>query len=121
MRSYRVCSTILALGLGSFCDAQTSAAPPPVPGQNLNGIQIYLRAGLKTHGPGLHDYPQYLADWSKVLTTHGAEVNGSLHAPLAQELYKVAVLVIFKVDAGYLSDSDRASQKTNNKRSGGIV
>ncbi len=61
------------------------AAPRP-PGQNPNGMHIYLRAGLKSHGPGLHDYPQFLADWSKILTEHGAVVDGSLHAPSAAEL-----------------------------------
>ena len=42
--------------------AQAPADTPKIPGQNPNGLQVYLRAGLKTHGPGLHDYPQFLAD-----------------------------------------------------------
>jgi len=113
------------LGSWGFCNAQatagSSAAPPRIPGQNQNGIQVYLRAGLKTHGPGLHDYPQFLADWSKFLTEHGAVVNGSLHAPLAQELEGVAVLVIYKGDAGYMSDADRAALEAFIKRGGGIV
>jgi type 1 glutamine amidotransferase len=120
-----VCSAVLWLGLWGFCKAQSPgaspAAPPRIPGQNQNGIQVYLRAGLKTHGPGQHDYPQFLADWSKLLTGHGAVVNGSLHAPLAQELEKVAVLVIYKGDAGYLSDADRAALEAFIKRGGGIV
>lgn len=120
-----VCSAVLGLGLWGSCDAQAlangSAAPPRIPGQNQNGIQIYLRAGLKTHGPGLHDYPQFLADWSKLLTEHGAVVTGSLHAPLAQELENVAVLVIYKGDAGYMSDADRAALEAFIKRGGGIV
>src|SRR5690242_17382196 len=102
-----VCSAVLAIGLGSVCSAQVATGPatslPHIPGQNPNGIQIYLRAGLKTHGPGQHDYPQFLADWSKLLTEHGAVVSGSLHAPLAEELEGVAVLVIYKGDAGFLS------------------
>ena len=57
--------------------APDPAAAPAIPGQNLAGLRVYVRAGLKTHGPGLHDYPQFLADWSKVLTEHGAEVDGS--------------------------------------------
>jgi type 1 glutamine amidotransferase len=82
---------------------------------------VYLRAGLKTHGPGQHDYPQFLADWSKLLTEHGAVVTGSLHAPLAQELEGVAVLVIYKGDAGFLTDADRAALEAFIKRGGGIV
>jgi type 1 glutamine amidotransferase len=116
---------MIVLGLAELCTAQAApddpSGPPHIPGQNQNGIQIYLRAGLKTHGPGQHDYPQFLADWSKVLTEHGAVVNGSLHAPLAQELENVAVLVIYKGDAGYLSDADRAALEAFVKRGGGIV
>jgi type 1 glutamine amidotransferase len=120
-----VCSFVLGLGTWGFCSAQAPAGGPAVapriPGQNQNGIQVYLRAGLKTHGPGLHDYPQFLADWSKLLTGHGAVVNGSLHAPLAQELENVAVLVIYKGDSGYMSDADRAALEAFIKRGGGIV
>src|SRR3569833_2917481 len=108
-----VCSAVLGIGVWSLCNAQMGTAPaadpPRIPGQNTNGIQVYLRAGRKTHGPGQHDYPQFLADGSKLLTAHGAVVSGSLHAPLAQELEGVAVLVIYKGDAGYLSDDDRTA------------
>ena len=120
-----VCSALLGVGIWGLCDAQApnsaGNAPPHIPGQNPNGIQIYLRAGLKTHGPGQHDYPQFLADWSKLLTQHGAVVNGSLHAPLAQELDGVAVMVIYKGDAGFMSDTERAVLETFIKRGGGIV
>ena len=92
--------------------AQAGNAPgqqgaPRPPGQNPNGMHIYLRAGLKSHGPGLHDYPQFLADWSKILTEHGAVVDGSLHAPSAAELAHTDVLVIYKGDAGYMTDGAR--------------
>jgi len=120
-----VCSAILASGFWGIGNADenidTAIKPPHIPGQNESGIQIYLRAGLKTHGPGLHDYPQFLADWSKLLTEHGAVVSGSLHAPLAQELESVAVVVIYKGDAGYMSDADRAALESFIKRGGGIV
>ena len=119
-----VAGIALVMGFWQPCQAQipsASAKAPGIPGQNVNGIQIYLRAGLKTHGPGQHDYPQFFADWSKLLTEHGAVVTGSLHAPLAQELEGVAVLVIYKGDAGYLSDADRAALEAFIKRGGGIV
>jgi type 1 glutamine amidotransferase len=114
------CVTALSLSLWGLARGQAPEAPK-IPGQNPGGLQVYLRAGLKTHGPGLHDYPQFLADWSKFLTEHGAVVNGSLHAPLAEELSKAAVLVIYKGDAGYLSDEDRRALEGFIKRGGGIV
>ena len=94
---------------------------PPIPGQNPTGMRIYLRAGLKTHGPGKHDYPQFLADWSKLLTAHGAVVDGSLHAPSAAELERTDVIVMYKGDAGYLSDPEKAVLEAFVRRGGGLV
>ena len=34
-------------------------------------LRVFLYSGLKTHAEGQHDYPQFLADWSKVLTERG--------------------------------------------------
>jgi len=98
-----------------------SAAAPEIPGQNLAGMHIYIRAGLKTHGPGLHDYPQFLADWSKLLTEHGAVVDGSLHAPTAAELNGTDVLLMFKGDSGYMTPTEKATLNAFIKRGGGIV
>lgn len=94
---------------------------PRIPGQNLNGMHIYLRAGLKTHGGGEHDYPQFLADWSKILTAHGAVVDGSLHAPLPGELDGVDVMVIYKGDMGFMTPQEKAVLDAFVKRGGGLV
>jgi type 1 glutamine amidotransferase len=99
----------------------TGAEKPRIPGQNLAGMHVYLRAGLKTHMPGQHDYPQWLADWSKVLTMHGAVVDGSLHAPSAQELEGVDVLIVYKGDMGFMSPSEHTALMDFVKRGGGIV
>jgi type 1 glutamine amidotransferase len=107
-----LCYTLLPL----FAQ-QAPAAPKPW-GQNPNGVRVYLQAGLKTHPVGQHDYPQFLADWSKILTEHGAIVDGSLHAPSASDLENTDVLVIYKGDDGYLADSALTAFV---KRGGGIV
>src|SRR5260221_14785107 len=52
--------------------AALALSPLAAQAQEGRPLRIYLRAGLKTHGPGQHDYPQFLADWSKLLTEHGA-------------------------------------------------
>lgn len=109
-------------------EAGTALAPsrdpnavPRIPGQNLNGMRVYIRSGLKTHGPGQHDYPQFLADFSKILTEKGAVVDGSYHAPLAEELAKTDVMIIFKGDAGYMSPAEKAVLEAYVKRGGGLV
>jgi type 1 glutamine amidotransferase len=109
-------------------EAGTALAPsrdpnavPRIPGQNLDGMRIYIRSGLKTHGVGSHDYPQFLADFSKILTEKGAVVDGSFHAPLAEELAKTDVMVIFKGDAGYMTPTEKAALEGFVKRGGGLV
>jgi type 1 glutamine amidotransferase len=93
-------------------------APAPLPGPPL---RVYIHAGLKTHAEGQHDYPQFLADWSKLLTNRGAIVDGGLHFPSARELSNVDVMVIYKGDAGYLSIEDRATLDNFLRRGGGVV
>lgn len=95
-------------------------APLP-PGQNPNGMRVYIWAGLKSHSVGLHDYPQFLADWSKLLTEKGAVVNGALHPPKAADLEQTDVVVIYKGDAGYLTDSAKSALEAFVKRGGGLV
>lgn len=84
-------------------------------------MHVYIWGGLKSHGAGQHDYPQFLADWSKVLTEHGAVVDGAFHPPSSADLEHTDVVVIYKGDAGYLSDSEKAILEAYIKRGGGLV
>ena len=97
------------------------AQAPPPSGQNPNGMHVYIWVGLKSHLAGQHDYPQFLADWSKILTEHGAVVDGALHAPSPRDLEHSDVLVIYKGDAGYLSDEEKLVVESFVKRGGGLV
>jgi hypothetical protein len=104
-----VTAIVAALGVSAMAQpAQPQPAQPPAPAaataQAAAPMRIYIRAGLKSHGPGQHDYPQYLADWSKVLTEHGAVVDGSFHSPTAAELANIDVIVMYKGDAGYMTE-----------------
>ena len=84
-------------------------------------LHVYIRSGLKSHGEGAHDYPQFSADWSKLLTDKGALVDGSFHFPSAQELANTDVMVMFKGDAGYMTASERQVMEDYLKRGGGLV
>ena len=90
--------------------------------QARNGLHIYIWSGLKTHGPGQHDYPQFLADWSKVLTDKGAVVDGGLHFPSAAELEHTDVVVLYKGDVTIgMTDAQKATIEDYVKRGGGLV
>jgi type 1 glutamine amidotransferase len=84
-------------------------------------MHIYIWAGLKSHGPGQHDYPLFLADWSGILTAHGAVVDGALHSPSSADLERTDVVVIYKGDAGYLTDAQKTTLEAYVKRGGGLV
>jgi type 1 glutamine amidotransferase len=118
-------AAILSAVALSAAQLPSSQAPPaPTPSAQsaaARPLRVYIHAGLKTHAEGQHDYPQFLADWSKLLTNRGAIVDGGLHFPSARELAGVDVLVIYKGDAGYLSDEDRATLDTFLRRGGGLV
>lgn len=121
----------IALFLAITADAPAHAkgqSPPVVDAQaprpwdqNPDGMRIYIWAGLKSHFAGQHDYPQFLADWSKLLTEHGAVVDGGLHAPRASDLEHTDVVIVYKGDAGYLSVEEKAALEAYVKRGGGLV
>lgn len=94
---------------------------PRIPGQNANGMRVFLWTGLKTHAAGQHDYPQFLADWSKLLTERGAVVSGALRPPTKEDLEKTDVVVIYKGDVGYLTDADKSVLEAFVGRGGGLV
>lgn len=101
--------------------APVPSAEAAVQAGDTRPIHIYIRAGLKTHGAGAHDYPQFAADWSKLLTDKGALVDGSFHFPTAQELATTDVMVMYKGDAGYMTATERAVLEDYMKRGGGLV
>jgi len=114
----------LSIGVAVLCATVAAQQTPPAGrgGQPApTGPHIYIRAGLKTHGPGQHDYPQFLADWSKILTERNAVVDGSLHFPKASELEGVDVMVMYKGDAGGMTPEEKATLEAFLKRGGGLV
>ena len=123
------CLLAVVFGLTLSLTAQPSGLAVSAPAtqaprawdQNPDGMHIYIWAGLKSHQPGQHDYPQFLADWSKLLTAHGAVVDGALHAPSTADLEHADVVIVYKGDAAYLSDDEKAALKAYIKRGGGLV
>jgi len=115
-----VAAAMLAAPL-ALLERPIQAQGAPAAAEDMRPIKVYLRAGLKTHAEGQHDYPQFLADWSKLLTDHGAIVDGSLHFPTEDELSDVDVIVMYKGDAGYMTTGERAVLEKFLARGGGLV
>jgi type 1 glutamine amidotransferase len=135
MQRRAILSAVAVVATMVFCASGSAQQPTPTgssakpgpggflntPGQNLAGMHIYLWGGLKSHGEGQHDYPQWLADWSKLLTKHGAMVDGAFHPPSAADLEHTDVLVIYKGDAAFLGGDSKPVIEAFVKRGGGLV
>jgi type 1 glutamine amidotransferase len=124
MRLTWLFSLLLVLSSGLLTDGGQplgAQAAIQAAGQSTRPIRVYIRTGLKSHGPGQHDYPQFLADWSNVLTERGAVVDGGLHFPSAEDLANVDVMVMYKGDAGYMTAAEKAVLEAYLKRGGGLV
>jgi putative membrane-bound dehydrogenase-like protein len=84
-------------------------------------LRVFIRASAKTHGPGEHDYPQFLQDWKKLLKQRGAAVNGALAFPTEKQLEKTDVLILYCSDGSSVGETERARLEAFAHRGGGIV
>ena len=92
--------------------------------QTQSPLRIFLRGGPKTHGPagnGLHDHEVWVKEWTPLLASRGAKVDGGLQFPTAAQLEATDVLVMFAANAGTILGEQRANLETYLKRGGGIV
>ncbi|MEI6534887.1 MAG: hypothetical protein WCN98_06065, partial [Verrucomicrobiaceae bacterium] len=59
-------------------------------------LRVYIRSGVKTHGPGAHDHPSFLRDWVPLLNERGAKASGGDNFPTKEQLADTDVLIIHR-------------------------
>jgi uncharacterized protein len=92
-----------------------SAAPKAEP------LRVFIRASEKTRGPGEHDYPRFLQDWTRLLNERGAVATGALRFPTREELDRTDVLIVYAANGNNMAPADRANLERFLKRGGGQV
>src|SRR6185436_17343002 len=102
MNRWNLLATLAVMALSCAADA-SNQDPKPQP------LRVFIRGGAKTHGPGEHDHPSFLKDWSALLAARGAVVDGAMQFPTAAQLEKSDVLVMFAAEAGTISPEDRVN------------
>lgn len=107
MRSV-VCSLLVLL-----CAFSSNAAE--------EALRVFIRGGKKTHGPGQHDHPRFLGDWTKLLGERGVKVDGSMEFPTAAQLEKTDVVVIYAADGMKIVGDEQARFEKFLQRGGGLV
>jgi len=85
-------------------------------------LRVFIRAGKKSHGPGAHDFPQFLKEWVPMLNGRGMKCEGSLEFPTKEQLDKTDVLILHSQEAGNIQIGDeRKNLMEFLARGGGIV
>ncbi|MBK8038043.1 MAG: ThuA domain-containing protein [Verrucomicrobiaceae bacterium] len=103
---------LLAALLTSHVSLLTAAEP----------LRVFIRAGKKSHGPGAHDFPQFLKEWVPMLNERGAKCEGSLEFPTKEQLDKTDVLILHAQEAGNIKIGDeRKNLMEFLARGGGVV
>jgi type 1 glutamine amidotransferase len=84
-------------------------------------LRVFIRGGIKTHGPNQHDHPRFLGDWTRLLGERGVSVNGAMEFPSAAALENTDVLVIYAADGMKIVGEERERLEAFLRRGGGLV
>jgi putative membrane-bound dehydrogenase-like protein len=102
---------IACLAVTSSLIAAASEAP----------LRVFIRGGVKTHGPGQHDHPRFLAEWKELLNQRGARADGGMDFPTGDQLEKTDVLVMYAAEGGTIKPEQRQTLDKFLRRGGGMV
>ncbi len=84
-------------------------------------LRVFIRGGVKSHGPGAHEHAQFLKDWKPLLASRGLQVDGGMDLPSDEQLQQTDVLLMYAQDGGTVPPSRWASFDNYLKRGGGLV
>lgn len=84
-------------------------------------LRVFIRGGVKTHGPNAHEHERFLNDWKKLLADRGIESDGAKAWPGEMQLAHTDVLVMYAQDGGNATAEEKENLAKFTKRGGGIV
>ena len=96
----------------TVCSLALQAAEP---------LRVFIRGGIKTHGPGQHDHPRFLGEFTKLLGERGIKVDGGMEFPSVTQLQNTDVMVIYAADGMKIVGEQRTQFEAFLKRGGGFV
>src|SRR5712692_8682130 len=88
-------------------------------GQAAEPLRVFIRGGVKTHGPNQHDHPRFLREWTELLRDRGVKADGAMNFPTAQQLENTDVVVIYAADGMKIVGEQRDNFEKFLKRGGG--
>ncbi len=107
-----LCRALLA-GLLSLAAVLPAAAADP--------LRVFIRAGIKTHGPNQHDHPRFLGEWTQLLRERGVHADGAMEFPTSAQLEASDVVIIYAADGMKITGQQRADFEKFLARGGGVL
>ena len=84
-------------------------------------LRVFIRGGVKTHGPNQHDHPRLLKDWTTLLNERGMKADGAMNFPSAIQLGETDVVIIYAADGMKIEGEQRINFEKFLQRGGGVV
>ncbi len=97
------------------------AALGATPARAADPLRVFIRGGVKTHGPNQHDHPRFLQEWTRLLQGRGLQADGAMEFPTASQLANTDVLIIYAADGMKIVGQQRADFEAYLRRGGGLV
>jgi type 1 glutamine amidotransferase len=89
--------------------------------QGAEPLRVFIRAGPKSHAPGTHDHPRFLAEWVPLLKERGLQAEGAMTFPTAEQFERTDVLIVHADDGMKTDATQRENFEKFLKRGGGLV
>ncbi len=84
-------------------------------------LRVFIRGGMKSHGPNAHEHERFLNDWKAALTQRGMKTDGAMDWPTAAQFAQTDVLVMYAQEGGNATDEQKKNVSDFTKRGGGLV
>ncbi|MBX3747393.1 MAG: ThuA domain-containing protein [Verrucomicrobiae bacterium] len=109
----------MPLAIRLLCVVAFAAASLSAPA--ADPLRVFIRGGIKTHGPNQHDHPRFLGEWTRLLGERGLRVDGAMTFPTAGQLEQTDVLVIYASDGMKIVGEERTRFEAFLRRGGGVL
>jgi len=92
-----------------------------LPAGAADPLRVFIRAGVKTHGPNQHDHPRFLGEWTQLLGERGLKADGGMEFPSDTQLETTDVLIIYAADGMRITGEQREQFEKFLSRGGGVL
>ncbi len=84
-------------------------------------LRVFIRGGIKSHGPNAHEHERFLKDWKVLLAERGMQTDGAMDWPNSDQLAATDVLVMYAQDGGNATVEQKENLAKFTQRGGGLV